>query len=345
MTMPLYSPRWHGCRADEFVWRGHRLVVLENELIRVGVLASQGADILEFRYKPQDLDVMWHAPQPVLPPGQFVTSAPRLQGNFMDFYPGGWQEVFPNAGPETVYKGANLGQHGEIALQPWDVRVAEDRPGRIAVEFSVETMRTPFRLSRRMALTSGSAILSLEERVTNLGEEVLHYAWGHHPALGAPFLEEGCVLELPDCSVAQTAYAKGLNRRFAAEVSGRFPYLPMKDGSRGRVDRIPGKDARSEDVFQFHGFAEGRCALRNPKRGMAFVMRWPVDIFPYLWCWQVCGGSFGYPYYGRTYTVAVEPFNCPIQGLAQNAEAGAVPTLAAGASVSARLEIGIATTP
>ena len=344
MSLLLYGSRWHGCRAEEFLWRGHRLVVLENELVRVGVLASQGADILEFRYKPRDLDLLWHAPQPVLPPGQFVPTSTRLVGNFLDFYPGGWQEVFPNAGPETVYKGASLGQHGEVALQPWDFHVVDDRPERIAVEFSVETMRTPFRLVRRMALESGSTFLRLDERVTNLGEEPLAYAWGHHPALGAPFLEEGCRIELPDCEVAQTTYAKGLNRRFAAEVKGRFPYLPMQDGSRGRVDVIPGKTARSEDVFQFHGFNEGRCAVRNPKRGISFVLRWPADIFPYLWCWQVCGGSFGYPYYGRTYTLAVEPFNCPIQGLAKNAEAGAVPTLLPGASVQARVEAGIETT-
>ncbi|HWC00460.1 MAG TPA: DUF4432 family protein [Bryobacteraceae bacterium] len=341
MSLPLYSARWHGCRADEFLWRGHRLIVLENELLRIGVLASKGADIVEFRYKPRDLDLMWHAPQPVLPPGRFVPSSPRPQGSFLDFYPGGWQEVFPSAGPATEYKGAALGQHGEVSLQPWDVRVIEDLPGRIEVEFAVETMRTPFRLERRMALESGSGILRIRERVTNLGEEPMHYAWGHHPALGAPFVEAGCLLELPDCEVRQTAYAEGLNRRFAAESQGRFPHLPKIDGSQGRVDQIPGSDARSEDVLQFHGFSEGRCVLRNPRQGLAFLLRWPADVFPHLWCWQVCGGSFGYPYYGRAYTVAVEPFNCPIEGLAQSAAAGVVPELAPGSTTEAWLEAEI----
>ena len=67
--MPLYGTRHHGCRASEFVWRGQRLIVLENCRLRIGVLASKGAEIVEFRYKPLDLDVLWHAPQTVLPPG------------------------------------------------------------------------------------------------------------------------------------------------------------------------------------------------------------------------------------------------------------------------------------
>jgi hypothetical protein len=67
-----------------------------------------------------------------------------------------------------------LGQHGEVALLPWDVRVVEDRAERIEVEFSVETVRTPFRLVRRMILESDSPVLHLQESLSNLGEEDMH---------------------------------------------------------------------------------------------------------------------------------------------------------------------------
>src|SRR5262249_38800137 len=65
----IYQTRHHGCRVTEFLWHGHRLIVLENEVLRISVLASKGADIIEYRYKPMDLDVLWHAPQAVLPAG------------------------------------------------------------------------------------------------------------------------------------------------------------------------------------------------------------------------------------------------------------------------------------
>ncbi|HXI14938.1 MAG TPA: DUF4432 domain-containing protein, partial [Chloroflexota bacterium] len=61
MTMRIHTERHHGCRVNEYVWRGHRLVVLENELLRVGVVASKGADVVELRYKPRDLDFLWHS--------------------------------------------------------------------------------------------------------------------------------------------------------------------------------------------------------------------------------------------------------------------------------------------
>src|SRR5947207_856964 len=101
--MTLYAQRVHGCRVEEYAWRGHRLIVIENELLKLGVIATKGADIVEFRYKPRDLDVLWHAPQPLPPAGQFVPTTARSQGAFLDYYPGGWQEIFPNAGPATLY--------------------------------------------------------------------------------------------------------------------------------------------------------------------------------------------------------------------------------------------------
>ena len=48
------------------------------------------------------------------------TTRPLLAAPFMDFYPGGWQELFPNAGNNCVYKGAELGFHGEICKVPWE---------------------------------------------------------------------------------------------------------------------------------------------------------------------------------------------------------------------------------
>lgn len=339
--MPFYSQRFHGCRLEEYTWRGHRLVVLENELLKIGVIASKGADILEFRYKPQDLDVLWHAPQPLMPPGQYIPTTSRAQGAFLDYFPGGWQEVFPNAGPAAIYRGAEIGQHGEVALQPWDVRIVEDNARRVEVEFSVETMRMPFRLARRMILESGSPALILDETVTHLGEEPLHYLWGHHPALGAPFLEEGCIIEMPDSEVVEPSRASDLKRRFAVDRPARYPELELVDGSLGRVDKVNSKEARTEDVLLFHGYREGRCAVRNPQRGLSFKLTWDPKAFPYFWCWQVYGGSFGYPYYGRAYTIALEPFNCPIQNLVETTADGVAPLLQPGATIQTQITAAI----
>lgn len=337
----FYASRYHGCRVDEFGWRGHRLIVLENERLRVSVLASKGADILELRYKTRDLDVLWHAPQTVLPPGQGIPTTARSQGSFLDYFSGGWQEVLPNAGPASVFGNTELGQHGEVALLPWDVRVLEDSEARVELEFSVETRRTPFRLIRRMSLQRGSARMILDEELLNLGEEELPYQWGHHPSFGPPFLEAGCVLELPPCSVTEPEYAKPLRRRFAINQSGTFPHLETIHSEPGRVDAVLPKESRTEDVLLFSGFREGVCNLQNPNQQLQVCLRWDATVFPYLWCWQAYGGSYGYPYYGRLYTLAIEPFNSPIEPLSEVVKGGIARMLGPGESIDSHLEIEI----
>lgn len=342
--MKLYGKRWHGCRVDEFTWRGQRLIVLENELLHVGVLASKGADIIEFRYKPRDLDVMWHSPHSLLP-GDFIPTSARPAGAFLDYYPGGWQEVFPSAGPETVIAGAELGQHGETPLLPWDVHVRQDTASRLEVDFIVETVRMPFRLRRRMILSTGSPALRLEEEAINLGEQELPYAWGHHPAFGPPFLEAGCRIEMPACEVVEPPYAEALTRRFAVGQPSRFPLLADLRGDRKPMNEVPSPASHTQDVVVASQLTGNWCALRNPARKLAVGLVWDTAVFPYLWMWQVYGGAFGYPYYGRTYNLALEPFNGPVEPLANLADQGRARVLGPGQSVTAVLECGIFEAP
>jgi galactose mutarotase-like enzyme len=341
--MRIYGGRFHGCRADEYVWRGHRLVCMENELLRIGVVASKGADIIELRYKSLDLDVLWHAPQPFCPPGQHVPSIGSKEGSFMDYYSGGWQEAFPNGTIAAEYRGAEIGVHGEIALLPWDVQVREDTAQRIEIEFSVETFRTPFRLERRMILERQSPVLQINESVMNAGEEDEAFMWGHHPAFGPPFLEAGCLIELPPCEISVPDYAEKLNRRFALSSGSQYPYALTLSGKNERADIVKGKDSRTEDVLLLSRFAEGWFAIRNPNLQLAVRLTWDVRVFPYLWCWQLYGGGWGYPYYGRAYALALEPFSSPILTLPECVNAKCAPILCAGKTLASNMQVGIFT--
>ena len=62
--MKHYSPdRNYACRiSTNYTYRGHAVAILENELIRIGVLLTKGTDIYEFLYKPLDIDFMWRTP-------------------------------------------------------------------------------------------------------------------------------------------------------------------------------------------------------------------------------------------------------------------------------------------
>ena len=336
----LYAERHHGCRVNEFGWRGHRLVVLENEVLRVGVVATKGADVVELRHKPSDVDFLWHSPHPLLPPDLAVPTTPTPSGTFFDQYHGGWQESLP-AGNGTPGEGnARLGLHGEVSSQPWDARLVEEGAERVAVEFSVRGRRTPFFLRRTMTLEAGRPYMALDETLVNEGEEAVPCVWGHHPAFGPPFLAEGCTLDLP---AAPVTVSSGLARpRLAAGTYDGWPMLRSADGDELDASRLPGKEARTMDTLyvDLHGLERGFAGIRNPQLGIGAGLEWDARVFPYVWSWQVFGGAYGYPFYGRAHLVAIEPFTAPIGSLDDALRSGDARTLEPGEALTTSLKAG-----
>ena len=146
--MPLGLPRNHGCRiSDAWTLAGMRTLIFENELLRVVVLIDKGSDIIEFRYKPLDLDFLYFAPGGLRNPRQHTLSAPST-GPFLDYYSGGWNEILPNGGPHINYQGAELGQHGEVSLIPWEYAIVADSPQKVAARLWVRPVRTPVFLEK-----------------------------------------------------------------------------------------------------------------------------------------------------------------------------------------------------
>jgi hypothetical protein len=345
--MQLYAERHYGCRVNEYGWRGHQLLVLENEVLRVGVVASKGADILELRYKPRDVDFLWHSPHVLLPPAGYVPTAAAPLGAFFDYYAGGWQESLPAGNGAPTYAGAPLGLHGEVATMPWDVRVLEDTPERIAVEFSVRARRTPFWLRRTMVLEREQPFVRLDEVLVNEGEEPMPFVWGHHPAFGPPFLSPDCVLELPPAPVVVSegmAYGRLEPGRYEA-----WPDLRERGGRPLDASVVPDKAARAHDTLYLdlsglqrlrQASVQACAAVRNRALGLGVGLEWDARAFPYVWIWQAYGGAWGYPYYGRTYHVALEPFNAPIGTLEDAVRTGTGGRLGPGEVLSTTLRAG-----
>ena len=159
--------RNYGCRITEFIYEGHRSVALENEKLRVTIIADKGTDIYEFLYKPRDVDFMWRTRVGLRERAHFLASSPRAAGPHNDYYEGGWQELFPNCGNLSLHQDAEIGQHGEVLLLPWRYSITKDEPDEIEVRFEVRTVRTPFHLVKTVSLRRNEAVLRIRERVTN----------------------------------------------------------------------------------------------------------------------------------------------------------------------------------
>ena len=109
---------------DDFEYRGIDTVFLENEHLRVMVLPGKGGDVLEFRDKRTDVDVLWHAEHNWQPPSErpIPSVDPTM---FHDHYPGGWQVNLPVAGYTEGFYDVPYGLHGESALLPFEYEVRE----------------------------------------------------------------------------------------------------------------------------------------------------------------------------------------------------------------------------
>ena len=326
-----------GCRlSDEYTYKGLRTLVMENEKLRVSFLLDKGADIFEFLYKPKDVDFMLRGPNGVANPAHYVPTIASKAGNYLDFWHGGWQEVFPAGGMPSEYEGAEQGLHGEVCLMPWQHQVIQDDIDCIRVHLWVRTRRTPFLLEKTVTLRGGESILSFEERATNEGHVPLHYMWGQHPCIGAPFLDESCIVDAGADTVVTPDPSIWPGER---TEPGRWPWprVPGRDGGEVDLSRVLPVAARIADGAYLTDFREGWCAITNQRMKLGFALTWPPSVFPWMWYWMVYGGELGAPWYGRTYNIALEPFTSFPNSLDSAMAAGTAPRLGPGASVSATL--------
>ncbi len=315
--MHYQHERTRGCRiSDAWTYRGLKTVVLENELLRVSVLADKGADIFELVHKPSDTDFMWRTPWSVRDVTKWVPSTGWGEGVWHDAYIGGWQTIAPTGGQPQVYAGADLGQHTEATLMPWDAQIVEDTPERVSAKFWVRTVRTPFWIEKKITLESGSAVLTVEDSVTNEAEESAEVEWGQHVALGEPFLTENCIFDLPASDhFSPPEEIQAGNARIKAGTSGNWPMAEAPDGSQVDLRKFPAKSDRLADYMVFKNLSDGWYAVTNPDRRVGIGLVWPRETFKFLWYWQVFGGGYGYPWYGRTYNVGLEPFTSLASGV------------------------------
>jgi len=283
-----------------------RVAFLENDHLRIGVLLDKGADIFEFTFKPLNLDFMWQSPIELLRP--FVATSALPEGAFHDYYYGGWQEVLPSAGWATEpYLGTYQGLHGEVSLLPFEAAIIADEPEQVSLRTWVRTYRSPLRLERTLSMEKDKAALFIKERLTNESDGEFAIMWGHHPALGTPFLDEHCVVKTPAKKVEVAAYHQ--NGLWQPGGDYDFPLVPnRRTGVLQDITKVLPKSTRSVDVIFFKELSEGWYGITNTHLGVGFGMAWDARLFKYLWMWQVYGGHNDYPWYGRTYNCALEPF-------------------------------------
>jgi hypothetical protein len=199
---------------------------------------------------------------------------------------------------------------------PWRAEVVEEGDGAVEVTLGIELLLTPLRLDRHMRLERGRRTIAFRERLTNMGTTDVEFIWGHHPALGAPFLSSACHLDVGA-------------RELVVDAGYTSPFLPLEPGSRiaweGRVrqqlSELPAAGVRRDMVAYFLGFEQGWWAVTNREHRLGFGLAWDAATFPFACFWQEFGACDGFPWFGRGYALALEPVTSwPAAGIAEVAQ-------------------------
>lgn len=311
------ASRNFGCRIlDNLKINNLDAVVLENSRLRITVLAGRGADVIECLYKPQDLDLVWLT-RHGLPDGDAAFNYLDPLGAFVDYYPGGWQTVFPNGGPPVNFHGADLSQHAEVSLLPWRFEIVKDHVDEVSVRFYCRTRKTPFLVSRVMTLKKDSAKIEVSETIENLSDVEIPTMWGTHFSFGTPFLNAGDEIRIAGKPkvICHPTGVGGDRRRI--ETVEDFTW-PNHDGIDFSI--IPEKNSPS-DMLYLTNLEKAEYEIFSAKHDLSVKVNWDLALMPFLWFWQEFGRTKTYPWYGENFNIGLEPFSSyPTNGLLEAIE-------------------------
>ncbi len=323
-----------GCEIIERTIAGFQTVTLTDGETSITIVPKKGGDIISLRDEKTDTEFLWTSPQGL--------RADTPSKNFMDNYEGGWHECFPTGGPAMNYRGASIGEQGEVHASVWSVIDVSENQNEVSITLETTTTKTPFYLRKKITLRNRVSAIEIEEWVTNESSETLPVLWGHHPALGGNFLDAQCKID----ALAKRVYSGALpenseTAQFAPEVSGVWPHLVNKRGELIDVSEVAGPESRTADMLFIDGFQEGWVAVTNRERKVGIALLFDPAMFSTMWFWQMYGGGTGYPWYGRAYTMALGPFTGALpDSPAANIDAVAGTRLIAGGeTVHARLRV------
>jgi hypothetical protein len=290
--------------------KGIKAVVLSNPFLAVTILPAKGADIYSLVHKATGIDVLWKSPQGLRALGEGRLSPDSVTA-WLEMYEGGWQEILPNGGDPCVYKGVELSFHGETTLLPWHTEVIQSHGETASVEFSVRLFRSPFMVRRRMSVNAHTPAIYFHEEVINWGAEPMDFMWGHHPAYGAPFLSAATRLHTNARDVLVDETYDPPHSPYVPGSRSAWPLTPAKTGEQLDLRRLPGPQDRRDALLYLTDFDadEAWYALTNEPLSVGVGINFSPAIFRCLWLWQEVHANAGFAWYGKAYTVAVEPWS------------------------------------
>jgi Domain of unknown function (DUF4432) len=292
----------------ETKYRGRRAVSIENELLRVTVLA-EGGHIAEIADKASGANPLWSPPWPSIEPSAFdgtkhteygTDSEAKLLAGIMghnlcmDFF----------GGPSPEEAAAGMTVHGEASVASYEISAS---PLELTMRARFPAAQLAF--ARQVRLRPGSRVVAIVETVENLTAADRPIGWTQHVTLGPPFLERGATqfrASATRSKVFETDF--GVTAYMKTGTVFDWPHVPRKDG--GVSDLRVYTDAPVSSAFSTHLMDphQGTAffVAFSPKLGLALAYIWKREDFPWLGIWEENHSRTNPPWNGKTMTRGME---------------------------------------
>jgi hypothetical protein len=273
------------------------MIRLSTPTLAATVNESRGAEIHEITAHGRH-PLLWSDDASWPLPSSRSTTLGSTVMDWLSHYRGGWQGLFPNAGADSEALGVPLPFHGETSTAAWTVVRSDVR------SVTLETpSRLPLVLQRTVELSDDRPRLTVRERVENTSGFTVPFLWGHHPAwLAAP----GTRVDVPPCRVVvDPGFDTELND-LPPGLSAEWPHVTGKSGN--LIDLATMGEGNVERLARLHDLSAGWFALRWEFASIGACLSWDIRTFPWLWYWVEVGGP-GFPWFGRSRILALEPVN------------------------------------
>lgn len=278
---------------------------LTSEHLRARVTPERGADITHLTDLLSGIQLFAESPTGM------VTSKYSGWGDSMahwlNGYPGGWQVLAPNAGPEREWNGVEQGFHGEAALASWQVIQSHESE----VQLETFLLTAPLHINR--TVTVKGLCLTVTDRFTNLSTEPTSFRLCQHPAFGHPFLDSRSYVET-NCRLF-IADSENPGSLALPNSSGPPPEI-LIPGPLPNTVSLPGPSSRESlfgalSEFDLVGDAGSIASVNfvSPSAGVSARVSWDTQVFPYAWFWIEANAASHWPWFGRLYAIAIEPAN------------------------------------
>ncbi|MEO8829224.1 aldose 1-epimerase family protein [Lapillicoccus sp.] len=224
------------------------------------------------------------------------------------------------------------GQHGSFSATPASAVSVErattpDDEIELVVTGVVEegdALDVHLRCERRLTTRTGKGLLTVTDRVTNVGTAAVPAPMLYHVNLGAPLWSPGGYVTAP---AGSRTVARDADSQQWVGVWEHAP-RPSRDG----VERV------FEHVLDGTGDREGpdtwaQVQVTHEELGLRLTVAWDVRAMPRLHQWV-------HPRAG-VYVLGIEPANCSVLGRAADRAAGRLPVLQPGESRTTSLRVGV----